>query len=270
MTLFAYVEQLYIHIVDFIFAHLPQPQPSNEALKKCKIISHRGEHRGLRIKENTLPAFEAALAGGVWGIELDVRWTRDFVPVVVHDSDLKRVFGKNEQIADLTLRQLQQCEPAIPTLAQVVRRFCGKLHLMVEIKDNSWPDAQRQSHTLLEALGPLTPVVDYHLMALTPHVLSRINGFAAASLLAIANHRPFHYSDVINKKHWGGLCAHYSLMTRGLIEKAHAHHQTVGTAYPASRNVLFREINRGVDWIFSNNACELMAFLNRKAPHKCL
>lgn len=264
MTFFAHVEHLYIRIVDFIFAHLSQPKPPESALRRCKIISHRGEHDGLRIKENTLPAFEAAYNGGVWGVELDVRWTCDFVPVVIHDSDLKRVFSKNEKVADLSVRQLQQCEPAIPTLTQVVRRFGGKLHLMVEIKDNAWPNAQRQSRTLLEALGPLAPVADYHLMALTPQILSRINGFAAASLLAIANHRPFHYSGVVKDKHWGGLCAHYSLMTKGLIEKAHARHQTVGTAYPASRNVLFREINRGVDWIFSNNACELIELLNRE------
>ena len=33
--------------------------------------------------------------------------------------------------------------------------------------------------------------------------------------------------------------------------------QMVGTGYPDSRNCLFRELNRGVKWLFSNNALEL-------------
>jgi glycerophosphoryl diester phosphodiesterase len=50
-------------------------------------------------------------------------------------------------------------------------------------------------------------------------------------------------------------------MRRALIARHKACGQKVGTAYPASRNCLFREINRGVDYIFSNNAGELQAIL---------
>ena len=51
-----------------------------------EIHGHRGA-RGL-LPENTLPAFEHALALGVDALELDVGITRDGVPVVHHDRRL--------------------------------------------------------------------------------------------------------------------------------------------------------------------------------------
>jgi len=40
----------------------------------------------------------------------------------------------------------------------------------------------------------------------------------------------------------------------------------VGTAYIKSRNSLFRELNRGVEWIFSNNAIEIQSIRNSCLP----
>lgn len=56
-------------------------------------IAHRGFHdnRG-ECPENSLPAFERAIQMG-YGIELDVQLTKDGVPVVFHDWDLKRAAG---------------------------------------------------------------------------------------------------------------------------------------------------------------------------------
>ena len=60
------------------------PAPAGEA--PVEIHGHRGA-RGL-LPENTLPAFEHALALGVDALELDVGITRDGVPVVHHDRRL--------------------------------------------------------------------------------------------------------------------------------------------------------------------------------------
>lgn len=51
-----------------------------------KIIAHRGARR--EAPENTIPAFERALAYGCDGIEFDVLLTKDNVPVVTHNDDL--------------------------------------------------------------------------------------------------------------------------------------------------------------------------------------
>ena len=60
-------------------------------------IAHRGEPLGER--ENTLPAFTAAMSLGAHWVELDLRRTRDDQIVVLHDQMLDRLWGVNAQWA---------------------------------------------------------------------------------------------------------------------------------------------------------------------------
>ncbi len=66
-------------------------------------------HRGLTLHapENTLPAFEAALALGADGAELDVQLTRDGIPVVCHDATVDRMTGQSGRIGSMTLAELK-------------------------------------------------------------------------------------------------------------------------------------------------------------------
>src|SRR5690242_1348558 len=71
-------------------------------------------HRGARglAPENTLPAFERALALGVTTLELDVGMTKDGVLVVSHDP-----FLNPDITRDASGRFLEQRGPLIHTLA---------------------------------------------------------------------------------------------------------------------------------------------------------
>lgn len=87
------------------------PNPSGRPLK----IAHRGG-TGLW-PENTLGAFERAIADGAEGIELDVHLSKDGVPVVHHDEALKPAIARGSdgvwltkptpRIKDLTFDELQ-------------------------------------------------------------------------------------------------------------------------------------------------------------------
>lgn len=259
----AIIEHSYLRLMDAVFQRWPQPVPALAVLNSARIVSHRGEHDNVRVQENTLAAFDRARCAGVWGIELDVRWSIDLVPVVAHDADLLRVYGLTAEIARLTREQLRQRAPQIPSLADVVARFGRRLHLMIEIKESVWRDAPRQSRILEEVLAGLSPVDHYHFMALQPPILFPMTGFPPESHLAIAYHWPDRLSRWVRRRSWGGLCTHYSLMRNSLIEKHKARGQKVGTAYPASRYCLYRELNRGVDWIFSNHAARLQKILHK-------
>ncbi len=57
-----------------------------ETLKKLSIHGHRGS-RGTH-PENSLPAFQEAVAAGIQVLELDLQLTADDVPVISHDPDL--------------------------------------------------------------------------------------------------------------------------------------------------------------------------------------
>lgn len=68
------------------------------------IIGHRGA--AAVAPENTLISFERALTDGADGIEFDVRLARDDVPVVIHDSTLRRTALRPGRIASLSSSEL--------------------------------------------------------------------------------------------------------------------------------------------------------------------
>ena len=107
-----------------------------DVLRQVRIVAHRGSYDNRRVFENTLEAYDAARAAGVWGLECDVRWTRDHTAIVHHDPEVRRLFGMDAPIAGLTRRELQRVCPLIPTLATVVARYGRQLHLMIEVKED--------------------------------------------------------------------------------------------------------------------------------------
>lgn len=72
------------------------------------ILGHRGA--SAVAPENTLAAFSRAISDGADGIEFDVRLSRDGVPVVIHDSSLKRTGLTDRLVSELTASQLQKID----------------------------------------------------------------------------------------------------------------------------------------------------------------
>lgn len=242
---------------DAVAAAVPQPMPAADKLRDCRIISHRGEHDGVGVLENTLPAFEAARAYGVWGIECDVRWTADRVPVISHDPTGARVFGRPESIAELPLATLRRLMPQLPTLADVVGEFGGTTHLMLEIKAPLPSDVGEGGRILGEHLAGLTPVRDYHILALAPELFAVVDGLPRASYCLVAETNIRRLSRTALELGCGGLAGHYLLLGQSTLQRHHRAGQYLGTGFISSRHCLYRELNRGMDWIFSNHAVRL-------------
>lgn len=89
-----------------------------------------------------MAAFHRAVDLGCHAIELDVRLSRDAVPVVVHDPTLDRVSTEHGLVADLTARELARVPigstTGVPTLADVLREV--PLPLLVEVKEEAAQD----------------------------------------------------------------------------------------------------------------------------------
>lgn len=85
-----------------------------------------------------MAAFGAAIDGG-FGIECDVRLSRDHVPVVFHDSSLERLCALNVQTESLDAAALMQLPlgkgaERIPWLGDVLALVDGKVPLLIELK----------------------------------------------------------------------------------------------------------------------------------------
>jgi len=263
----ASLQHLAMTTVDGLFACLPRPLPGPAALQACKIIAHRGEHDNRRLLENTLPAFRAAADAGVWGLEADIRWTRDLVPVITHDADGSRLFDDSSIVADLDFTDLRQRLPQIPSLEELVGEFGGRQHLMLEIKDEVYPDLERQQQILQQQLADLQPGLDYHFLALDPLLFEKVDFLARRYCYPVAELNPRQMSRAALALQLGGLTGHFLLLSRAMQARHEQAGQSIGTGFVSSRNVLFRELNRGVEWIFSNDAVKLQGILERARSH---
>jgi glycerophosphoryl diester phosphodiesterase len=72
------------------------------------ILAHRGASADA--PENTLAAFELALAQGADGIEFDVHLTRDSVPVVIHDARLERTTNGRGRVRESSAAALARLD----------------------------------------------------------------------------------------------------------------------------------------------------------------
>jgi glycerophosphoryl diester phosphodiesterase len=117
---------------------LAQTRPS-----QLVIIAHRGDHT--TAPENTLKAFEDAIATGVDYVEVDVRLSRDGELVVMHDATVDRMTQAKGYVKDFNWRELQQMtvinkdhpewgKHRIPSLAEVLDICKGKVGIYLDFK----------------------------------------------------------------------------------------------------------------------------------------
>jgi glycerophosphoryl diester phosphodiesterase len=88
--------------------------------------------------ENTLAGIRAALKLRADAIEIDIRCTRDGVPVLLHDSTVDRTTDGQGKLAELSLRQVRRLDAGggerIPTLREVLDVVAGRALIVLEIK----------------------------------------------------------------------------------------------------------------------------------------
>lgn len=97
-------------------------------------LAHRGDWRVA--PENSLEAMRAALANPACdGLEFDVRFSRDGVPILLHDESLERVQRIDSRAADLTAAEL--AGHGVPTLESVLELASERLQHHIGIRGAS-------------------------------------------------------------------------------------------------------------------------------------
>lgn len=106
---------------------------------KGRYYAHRGLHSDPdKVPENSMAAFRLAVEHN-YGIEMDIQVSKDNIPVIFHDFNLKRVCHLNKRVRDLTYQELcelrlNQSEERIPTLQEVLDMVKGRVPLILEFK----------------------------------------------------------------------------------------------------------------------------------------
>jgi glycerophosphoryl diester phosphodiesterase len=94
---------------------------------RCLTIAHRGASADA--PENTHEAFALAVEHGADMIETDLHLTRDGVIVLHHDFSVGR-----RRIGRLTLAELRERQPALPTLEATLDAFGRRVDFNLELK----------------------------------------------------------------------------------------------------------------------------------------
>lgn len=164
-----------------------------------RVIAHRGASG--TCPENTLVAFERAVADGADILEMDVRLTADGHVVVIHDPTVDRTTDGQGPVASLTLAEIQKLDAGfrftrdggktfpfrgkgvtIPTLESVLVAF-PTMPMNVEVKVDD-PELARKFIELLTRYGRLQDIMV--LVAAEPNKL--MHKLRAAAPDAVTGH----------------------------------------------------------------------------------
>ncbi|XP_030637682.1 glycerophosphodiester phosphodiesterase 1 isoform X2 [Chanos chanos] len=152
---------LYTFLVMFRFPQLP-PSRARQVLRPPKlpasgvsVVAHRGG--GHDAPENTIAAIRAASENGATGVELDLEFTADGIPILMHDESVDRTTNGSGPLSKLSFSELRKLDAAakhrlsdkfrgekVPTLQEAVEE-CIKLQLTIYFDVKGHPDEVRQA-----------------------------------------------------------------------------------------------------------------------------
>jgi glycerophosphoryl diester phosphodiesterase len=109
--------------------------------KIVMVAAHRAAH--LDFPENSLPAIQEAIRIGVDIVELDVKVTKDGIPILMHDGTINRTTTGTGKPSDFTLEELRQfrlvhqgetTDELIPTFEEALMLVKNKVLVDIDIK----------------------------------------------------------------------------------------------------------------------------------------
>ena len=251
---------------------------------KPLIIAHRGA--SALAPENTLAAFQKAIEDGADGIEFDVRIAKDGVPVVFHDSTLKRIVRKEGRTSHFTSEQLQTLDvgawfngknpsrasdkfsgetvPTLENLFSFLKGYRGRLYL--EMK-GSLAEISALAEVVAKTIRqtdflPQTIVKSFKLEAiekvktLLPEIYTA--ALFAPKILTILR-KQSHLIERAKDSQANELSLHYSLATEKLVRNATR--EGMPTAIWTADHPIWvrRALEIGIHAILTNNPARLLA-----------
>ena len=203
-------------------------------------------HRGAReyAQENTVGAFDLALAQGADGFEFDVRSTRDLQSVVCHDPKFHGLVIRRSSLKQIRAASGPSKEIP-PSLRGVLERYGGSAFLNIEVKvrgiEESVVSEVHHAHPERYFISSFLPGVVLRLYALDP---SLVLGALAQTRWQLRRWRRLPVQYVV---------PHYRLLSGRLVDKLHAAGKTVITWTVNDRRKMLRAARMGVDGIISDD-----------------
>ncbi len=258
------------------------------------IIAHRGA--SFDAPENTLPAFERAIAERADGIEFDVRLACDGVPICIHDVTLRRTGLSNGHVSRLSAAELTTVDAGtwfnrtfpkraraefasarIPTLADALRccRQAGReFQVFIEMKPHK-DEAARLAQTVAQVIraegeGVRVVVASFKLDAIRAVKVCDAS-IPTAGLFepTMTNPRPAIAESIARATDAGAsaLMLHRSLVNRRTAERAQAAGLPVTVWTVDDKGWMRRALDYGLHALITNRPAQMLAWRDDAQTH---
>jgi glycerophosphoryl diester phosphodiesterase len=229
-------------------------------------VAHRGDP--YRVRENTIASLRSALDRGADAVEIDVRLTRDGVPVLLHDDTLKRLWEHDRPLLSLSTDEVRGLtDGRVPTLAEALEATAGSgdgsgSRLMLDLPGTREVRVARRVVDVVREHGAQDRV--YYCAGATAMLAVREADPSAEIALTwttLAPPRPVLLDAV--RPRW--LNYRFGLIDRDLADRIHADGYLVSVWTPDTRRSMRRLAAAGVDSITTNRVdvlCALRAQAN--------
>jgi len=230
------------------------------------VIAHRGAS-GER-PENTLAAYELAVAQRADMIEIDLHRTRDGAIVIAHDERLAGLPGDSE-IGECSLAEVRAVadgERRVPTLDEVLDGFGARIPFNLEIKSSPvhpYPGIEAETLAALHSRG-LGPSI--LCSSFDDSVLRRLREAAPAARIGVlvSPRAPEHWLERCGAVSAEAVHFWKGLATDDAVETAHREGLAV-YVYTVDDPVQMRALlDRGCDGLFTNFPARMRALLENE------
>ncbi|MET7681593.1 glycerophosphodiester phosphodiesterase [Streptomyces sp. NPDC005423] len=216
-------------------------------MQNVTAVAHRGDP--YRVRENTTASLRSALRLGADAVEIDVRLTRDGVPVVLHDETLSRLWGHDRPLRSLSADEVRGLtEGGVPTLAEALAATDGA-RVMVDLPGSPDARAVRRIVDVIRECGAAERVF-YTAGAVAMLGVRAADPSAEIALTwtSLAPPRPTLLDAV--RPRW--LNYRFTLADRDLTAWVHRGGRLVSVWTPDTRRSMRRLLDLGVDSITTN------------------
>ena len=228
-------------------------------MQNVTAVAHRGDP--YHVRENTLDSLRSALDLGADAVEIDVRLTKDGVPVLLHDETLKRLWEQDRPLLGLSAAEVRGLTAGgVPTLQEALAA-CDGSRVMLDLPGTPDVRAARRVVDVVRDCGAQDRV--YYCAGPAAMLAVRAADPAAEIALTwttLAPPRPALLDAV--RPRW--LNYRFGLVGHALTERVHRDGYLLSVWTPDTRRSMRRLLDLGVDSITTNRVAVLLGL--RDAP----
>jgi glycerophosphoryl diester phosphodiesterase len=233
------------------------------------VVAHRGAHNG--IPENSLAAYEKAIALGMDFVEIDIRATKDGELVSIHNSTIDAyVEGASGKVRDFTLKELRAFDigsrvgpqwkgTQVPTLDEILTLCKGKCGIYMDLKEPAIIDQvaeEIQEHGMEDDVIWYAPI----------HFMKVLKGFKERFPNAILMPDPIQEKGIpklVEGLHTQMMSASWRNYSKSFVDACHAAGAIV-IVDESDQSCWEDALAWGSDGIQTDHPAELIEFLNTR------